>query len=100
LGILSGFKVKIVTNCLEKKLDIDFGQGSERTGWYYIGEKKILRVTLPKEHGGDSLSKRIAKKVINSLRLTNQEFRNLYDCPMSGSDYEQKIKSLIQSNEL
>jgi len=100
LGKLSGYKTKIVTNCLEKKLSIDFGSGGERTGWYYIGEKKILRVTVPKEHGGSSLSPGVAKRVIGSLRLTNNEFRNLYDCPMSGSDYRQKVESLINQGLL
>ena len=75
--MLSGYKAKIISNCLEKKLNIDFGSGSERTGWYYVADRRILRVTVPKQHGGDSLSKRVAKRVINSLRLTNQEFRRL-----------------------
>jgi hypothetical protein len=100
LSKLSGYKAKIVANCLEKKLDIDFGSGTEMTGWYYVGEKKILRVTVPKEHGGSSLSPKVAKKVIGSLRLTNDEFRNLYNCPMSGSDYEQKVESLISQGLL
>jgi hypothetical protein len=68
LGKLSGYKTKIVTNCIEKKLGIDLGQGSERSGWYYIGEKKILRVTVPKEHGGGRpLSTGVAKRVISNL---------------------------------
>ena len=100
MGRLSGYKTKIVTNCLEKKLDIDFRHGSERTGWYCVGDKMILRVTVPKEHGGGSITLKVVKKVISSLRLTNDEFHNLYNCPMSGSDYRHKVESLISQRLL
>lgn len=92
MGKLSGFKTKKITNCLEKKLSIDFRSGSERNGWYCLGNKQVLRITLPKEHGGKSLSIGVAKKIISSLRLKNAEFQRLYDCPMSGSDYKKIVE--------
>ena len=96
MGVLGGFKAKMVIDCLEQKLGIDFRQGREQNGWYCIGQDKILRVTVPKEHGGghDSLTKGVARKVINQLRLTNYEFLDLYNCPMSGADYRKKIDDL------
>lgn len=100
MGKLSGYKTKVVTNCLERKLDINFRHGSERNGWYCIGDKVILRVTVPKEHGGRSITPKVAKKIISSLRLTNDEFSDLYNCPMSGSVYRGKVEALISEGLL
>ncbi|MFC1912119.1 hypothetical protein ACFLXG_03075 [Chloroflexota bacterium] len=100
MGKLSGYKTRGVTNCLENKLGIDFGSGSERTGWYWFSDRKILRVTIPKEHGGSSISPGVAKRIISSLRLTNNEFYDLYQCPMSGKEYQNKIKNMIKSGIL
>lgn len=101
MGRLSNYKTKIVSNCLENKLSISFRDGTERTGWYYFGNKKVLRVTIPKEHGGSSsLSPKVAKRVINSLRLTNEGFDKLYECPMSGADYKGIVSNLISQKQL
>jgi len=59
-----------------------------------------LRVTVPKAHGGRDLSKGVANKIVGNLRITKDEFYLLYECPMGGSDYEQKIRSLIASGQL
>lgn len=90
---LGNYKTKIVTDRLEGKLRIAFHDGTERTGWYELGGIKLLRVTIPKQHGhgDDSLSPKVAKDVINRLRLTRDEFEDLYKCPMSGADYKQKV---------
>lgn len=96
MGVLGGFKTKLVVLCLEQKLDIDLGHGREQNGYYCIGQKKILRVTVPKEHGRGhgSLTPGVAKKIISQLRLTNGEFHDLYNCPMSGADYRKKVDDL------
>jgi hypothetical protein len=51
-------------------------------------------------HGGRELNKRVANKIVGNLRITKEEFYRLYECPMGGSDYEQKIRSLIASGQL
>lgn len=103
MGKLSNYKTKRVIGCLTNKLNIAFRSGNEQTGWFEVEGQKILRVTVPKEHGGSSgssLSKRVARKVINSLRLTNEEFDSLYECPMSGTDFRKKVDNLIKSGKL
>lgn len=100
LGTLSGYKTRLVANCLENKLGISLGGRKELSGWYHLGGKKILRVGMPKTHGSSELSKPVAHRVAVGLRMTKEEFHLLYDCPMHGSDYEQKIRSLIASGQL
>jgi len=96
---LSGYRPTKLADCLEYKLGIDYGKGHERTGWYILQGKKILRVTVPKGHSGE-VSPKIINKVIGSLRLNREEFRLLYNCPWTSSDYEKKIRNLIAQNML
>jgi len=101
LPSISNYKTKMVNNCIRRKLGIDFRHGPEPTGWYYLDGKKRLRVTVPKEHGGRStLSPRTVKKVMNNLRIDKEEFAMLYECPMSGKDYEIKIRRMISIGQV
>ena len=83
-----------MTRCLENKLEIDFGKGKHPTGWYFLDGKKILRVTNLKSHGGSSLSIGVATRIKNSLKLNSRELIDLYNCPMSGRDFENKIRNM------
>ena len=94
MGRLSSFRIGRVMNFLENKLEIVFRSGKELNGWYYINGKKVLRVTIPKGHGGTNLSPRVALRIMNNLKTNREEFGNLYECPMSGRDYEEKIRQM------
>jgi hypothetical protein len=95
LGILSSFKIKKMTSCLENKLSLDFRGGKEPSDWYRLDGKPVLRVTITNVHGSDTLSKGVAKSLKNSLKLDVKELKMLYNCPMSGKDYENKIRSKV-----
>lgn len=80
---------------MESKLSLKFRGGKEPTTWYWLDGKPVLRVTVTNVHGSDNLSKGVAKSLKNSLKLSLKELKMLYDCPMSGKDYENKIRSMI-----
>ena len=92
--MLSSLKIKRMTSCLEDKLSMDFRGGKERSAWYCLDGKKVLRVTIANVHGGDTLSIGVATKLKSSLRLDRDELKMLYECPMSGRDYERKIRGM------
>lgn len=94
MGGLNSLKIRKMVRCLEDKLSINFRRGKEPTGWYCLDGKKVLRVTITNVHGSDTLSIGIAGKLKNSLKLDREEFLMLYECPMSGRDYEKKIRSM------
>lgn len=94
MGILGSLKIKKVVSCLKDKLGIDFRGGKEPTGWYCLDGKKVLRVTVTNVHGSDTLSIGVATRLKNSLKLDREELIMLYECPMSGRDYENKIRSM------
>ncbi len=81
-----------VTSVFEQKLGIDFGTGSERTGWYYHSGIKVTRVTLPHVHKGD-----IPEGTLHSIRrqtlLTTPQFFDLLECPMTSSDYVAALRA-------
>ena len=93
MGMLSSLKIKQMTNCLENKLSMDFS-GKEPNAWYYLDNKKVLKAKITNVHGGDTLSIGVATKLKNSLKLDREELKMLYNCPMSGKDYESKIRSI------
>lgn len=94
MGMLSSLKIKQMTNCLENKLSMDFRGGKEPHAWYYLDNKKVLKAKITNIHGGDTLSIGVATKLKNSLKLNREELKRLYNCPMSGKDYESKIRSM------
>jgi hypothetical protein len=94
LGILGSFKIRKMTSCLEDKLSLDFRGGKEPNAWYYLDGKKVLRVTITNVHGGDTLSKPVATRLKNSLKLNGEDLKRLYDCPMGGREYEDKIRRM------
>jgi cyanate lyase len=93
LGILSSFKTKKMTGALEKKLSLDLS-GKEPSDWYYLDDKKVLRVRITNVHGSANLSIGAAKDLRNSLKLDEEGLKRLYNCPMKGKDYENKIRSM------
>ena len=93
MGLLGGYSPSKVHDCLKDKLGISFRSNGELNGWYCLGGKKVLRVTIPKGHSKE-LGSGTVRRIIGNLRLNSTEFKNLYNCPMSGKDYEAKVRSL------
>lgn len=79
-----------VVAALKNKLSINFRITKEMNGWFVYNDKKILRVTVPKGRG--SLRKRTQASIINQLKLTNESFANLIDCPLKHGDYLRILK--------
>lgn len=97
---LGSHKTKQVIGFIENKLKIDLSGKKELRGWYYLDGRKRLRVTVPKEHGMTTLKKGTTKGIVRQLRVSNTEFDALYECPMEGPDYEEKIRELIEEGIL
>ena len=92
--MLSSLKIKQMTGCLKNKLSMDFRGGKEPNAWYCLDDKRILRVTITNIHGSDTISIGVATRLKNSLKLNRDELKRLYDCPMSGKEYEEKIRTM------
>jgi len=93
LGILSSFKTKKMTSVLKKKLSLDFS-GKEPSAYYYLDGKPVLRVRITNVHGSATLSIGAAKELRNSLILDEEGLKRLYNCPMKGKDFEDKIRGM------
>lgn len=92
MSLKLNFQKQDVAHVIEKKLSAKPRSKSEKNVWYILDNKKVLRVTYP--HGQGVLAKGTAKSIINQLKLSNNQFKNLVDCPMSATDYESFIRSL------
>ena len=78
-----------------KKLKLDVRSTKHRYGWFVFEGRKILRVHY--SHGKGNIPGRVSDKIRSQLKLTQKDFKNLIDCPLSLKDYETilKEKSLI-----
>jgi hypothetical protein len=68
-----------------KKLKLDVRSTKHRYGWFTFEEKKILRVHY--SHGKESVPGRVSDKIRSQLKLSQKDFRDLIDCPLSLEDY-------------
>jgi len=90
-----------LTRALEGKLGLDFRSGSERSAWYCLDGKKILRVTIPTvKGGGGTILPGTANSIRNQLSLSRNQLRELAACPMSGTDYETVVRQKMAKNRL
>ena len=78
-----------VRGAIDKKLRPEWRSGAEQTGWYYLGGKKILRVSVPRGRG--QLPPGTAHSIKKQLRLTTSQFADLVHCRLTGSDYAEII---------
>jgi len=73
-----------------KKLKLDVRSTKHRYGWFVFEGRKILRVHY--SHGKGNIPGRVSDKIRSQLKLTQKDFKNLIDCPLSLKDYETILK--------
>jgi len=83
-----------VKKCCEKKLGIVFRDGGEFNGWFYLGNKKVARITVP--HGRKPIPPKTYKSMAIQLKLDTSDFDCLLDCSIDRVDYEQKLATKIK----
>ncbi len=89
----SVFSTRDVKKICENKLKIVFRSNAESNGWFYFEGKKVARITVPK--GRKPIAKGLYKSMANQLKLSVDEFDDLLECPLSLSDYREKIRKAI-----
>ena len=68
------------------------------TYWYYLDGRKQHMIKLPNIHGGSgSISTGFLQNIRNQLMLTNDQFVDLVNCPLSSEEYEQIIRERTES---
>jgi hypothetical protein len=80
-----------------EKLELDVRPTKHRYGWFCHNGRKILRVHF--SHGKGDLPGRVTDKIRSQLKLSQNDFRELIDCPLSLPDYVDilKEKGLIEA---
>jgi len=75
-----------VKKCCEVKLNIEFRDSKEFNGWFWLDDKKVTRITVPK--GRKFIPPKTYGSMARQLRLTVNEFDDLLDCPLNKANYE------------
>lgn len=68
-----------------KKLELELRSTNHIYGWLVINGKKILRVHY--SFGKGNIPAKVSDKIRGQLKLTQQNLRELIDCPLSKEDY-------------
>jgi hypothetical protein len=74
-----------------KKLKLNVRSTKHRYGWFVFEGKKTLRMHF--SHGKGDVPGKVSDKIRSQLRLTQNDFRALINCPLSLSDYIAILKS-------
>ena len=72
------------------KLKLDVRSTKHRYGWFTIEGKKILRVHF--SHGKGDIPGRVTDKIRSQLKLSQNDFKSLINCPLSFDDYVEILK--------
>jgi hypothetical protein len=76
-----------VKRTCEDKLGIQFRKrgAPHNVGWFKFNNRKTVRVVLAK--GRKKIKKGTFDSIVNSLRLTHEEFDDLMKCPLGLAEY-------------
>ena len=74
-----------------RKLDLTVRSTGHNYGWLIFNGKKILRVHY--SHGKGDIPEKITSKIRGQLKLSEKDFRNLVDCPLTYEGYITLLKS-------
>lgn len=93
------FKYSEVIDSVQSKTPVPEGHwrsGKERSAPIVIEDVQISRVTLPKAKGG---GKDMSEGTLNSIRkqllLCRDQFIDFVNCPMTTTDYIEKMKAKL-----
>jgi len=73
------------------KLGLSARSTKHRYGWFTFEGRKILRVHF--SHGKGDIPEKVTDKIRSQLKLSQNDFRSLLDCPLSLDDYVAILKN-------
>jgi hypothetical protein len=82
-----------------EKLKLEVRSTTHRYGWLTYQGKKILRVHY--SHGRGDIPGKVSDKIRSQLKLSQIDFKDIIDCPLSLEDYIEilKRKEVIGDND-
>ena len=72
------------------KLQLEVRSTKHCYGWFTFKGKKILR--LHYSHGKGNIPGRVSDKIRSQLKLSQNDFKKLIDCPLTMDDYVSILK--------
>lgn len=73
------------------KLNLQIRSTGHNYGWLIVESKKILRVHY--SHGKGDIPEKITDKIRGQLKLSQKDFRDLVECPMTYEGYINTLKN-------
>jgi len=95
---IKDFTEKEIRNKIKNKLNPTVKSGGKhQKGYIYLDGKLVTKVKIPNEHN------RIMKPskssfIATALRLEVGEFNDLIECPLSGPQYEELLRTKLKNH--
>jgi hypothetical protein len=77
------------------KPQIQKSKSPHQKGKIYIGEKVEARVKIPNDHS-KIMKESKSKYIASALRLSDEEFNDLIDCPITGPKYYKILANRVK----
>lgn len=94
-----GFKKLEKLNKNDPKQGLKLGKSSEKYGFYFVDGVKQFYVSSKARLSGDIGPGRLLQ-LRKYLKLTQDQFKDLCECRMTGPEYHQLIRNKLKSGEL
>jgi hypothetical protein len=92
---ISDFTEKQIREKLLSKIKPTILRGSKhQKGIIYLGDLAVARVKIPNSHNRIMKPSK-SQYIATSLRLEDDEFNDLIECPLTGPQYYKKLKDRV-----
>jgi hypothetical protein len=91
---IKSYKEKDIRKAILNKVKPVINPGKHGKGYIYIGEKLEAKVKIPNEHK-KIMHRSKSKFIARALKLDDENFNKLIDCPLKGPEYYTKLAQAV-----
>jgi len=93
---INDFTEKDIRNRIKSKLspEIKKGRSKHEKGKIYLNGKMVAMVKIPNSHNRKMKHSK-SKYIASALNLTDDQFNDLIECPLSGKEYYKIIEEIF-----
>jgi hypothetical protein len=78
--------------------EIPKSRSSHQKGYIYLENKCVAKVKIPNDHN-KIMRQRKSQYIANALRLADDQFNSLIDCPITGPKYYEFLKEFLKGKK-
>ena len=96
---IKDYEEKLIRNKIISKINPNIGKNKRSKhdkGYILLDGKVVAKVKIPNSHCR-TMKESKSRYIATALKLSDNEFNDLIDCPLSGPDYYKKLSEKIKT---